>query len=85
MKTKFKILNLINEFPGISFKELSYFLSLSKGAISLHLKVLEEDGLIKKYLTNENKNTFRLHPTVKGKNLYLENKLKNLIKTKESS
>lgn len=78
MSTKFKLLKLINETPGISFKELIYILSLSKGTISLQLKVLEKDGLIKKYLINENKNTFRLHPTVKGKNLYLKKELERI-------
>lgn len=79
MKTKDKILKLINEFPGLTLKELSVILLQTKGNISIHLKNLEKNGFIKKYTDDNAKKKFRLHPTKKGKESYLKMKLKVLI------
>lgn len=70
MKTKIKILKIINENPGITFQELLKILSFSKGNLSIHLKNLEYDNFIIRKKINEI--SFRLHPTKKGKDLYLQ-------------
>lgn len=76
MKTKIKILKVINENPGITFQELFKILSLSKGNISIHLKNLEYDNLITRKKINEI--NFRFHPSKKGKDFYLETLLNQL-------
>ena len=80
MKVKDKILEKINENPGLTSAELSKEIIKSKGNISVHLKNLEEEELIKKYQTEENKKIFKLHPTKKGKEKYLKLKLEKIFK-----
>ncbi|MGL5277753.1 MAG: MarR family winged helix-turn-helix transcriptional regulator [Cetobacterium sp.] len=72
MKVKNRLLKQINETPGITHKELCELILTTKGNISIHLKNLENEKLIKKYIVEENKKRFRFHPTKKGKDLYLE-------------
>ncbi len=50
MKIKDKILERINESPGLTSNELSKEFIKSKGNISVHLKNLEKEELIKKCL-----------------------------------
>lgn len=78
MKIKDKILEKINENPGLTLTDLSNEFIKSKGNISIHLKNLEEEDLIKKYLTDNNKKIFKLHPTKKGKEKYLKLKLEKI-------
>lgn len=80
MKIKDKILERINESPGLTSSELSKEFIKSKGNISVHLKNLEKEELIKKYLIGDNKKMFKLHPTKKGKEKYLKLKLENIFK-----
>lgn len=80
MKIKDKILEKINENPGLTLTELSKGFIKSKGNISIHLKNLEQEELIKKYLPEDKKKFFRLHPTKKGKEVYLKLKLENLFR-----
>ena len=75
MKTRDKILEKINENPGVTLIGLSKAFFKSKGNISIHLKKLEKEKLIKKHLQEENKKIFRLHPTKQGKEVYLKLKL----------
>ncbi|MGL5725316.1 MarR family transcriptional regulator [Cetobacterium sp.] len=78
MKRKIEILKIINETPGITLSKLCEYLVLTKGNISLHLKEMEKENLIKKYKTKNDKKVFKLHPTRKGKDLYLNTKLKEI-------
>lgn len=78
MKTKDKILKRINENPGLTSTELVKEFFQTKGNISIHLKKLEEEASIKKYPPKNNNRLFRLHPTKKGKELYLKMKLEAL-------
>lgn len=80
MKIKDKILEKINENPGLTSAELSKRFIKSKGNISIHLKNLEQEELIKKYLPEDKKICFRLHPTKKGKEAYLKLKLEKLLR-----
>lgn len=80
MKIKNKILEKINENPGLTSAELSKEIFKSKSNISIHLKNLEAEKLIKKYTIEYNKKIFKLHPTKKGKEKYLKIKLENLFK-----
>lgn len=77
---RIKILNYINENPGVTLTELAYKFSFTKGNISIYLKKLEEEKLILKYKIPFNKNIIKLHPTNSGKNIYLKNKLLNIKK-----
>lgn len=79
MKIKNKILEKINKNPGLTSTDLSKEFIKSKGNISVHLKNLEKEELIKKYLIEDNKKMFKLHPTKKGKEEYLKLKLENLV------
>ena len=78
MKIKYKILEKINENPGLTLPELSKIFLKSKGNISIHLKNLENEELIKKYQIKDNKKNFKLHPTKKGKEQYLKSKLEKI-------
>ena len=69
------ILEKINESPGLTSSELVKEFIKSKGNISVHLKNLEKEELIKKYLTEDNQKMFIIHPTKKGKEAYLKLKL----------
>lgn len=80
MRIKDKILEKINENPGLTSGDLSKEFIKSKGNISIHLKNLEEEELIKKYPMEENKKMFKLHPTKKGKEKYLKLKLEKIFK-----
>lgn len=75
---KYEILKKINENPGITSIELSKELSKTRGNICIHLKKLETDTIIKKYRFENNKRIFKLHPTKKGKDIYLKIKLEAL-------
>ncbi|MGL5595605.1 MAG: ArsR family transcriptional regulator [Cetobacterium sp.] len=74
MKVKEKILKKINETPGITSSQLCEYFLLTKSNISIHLKNLEKEELIKKYLVQDKKVRFRLHPAKKGKEIYLKKK-----------
>ena len=50
MGIKDKILEKINENPGLTLKNLSKEFFKSKGSISNYLKILEEEKMIKKYI-----------------------------------
>ena len=80
MKIKDKILEKINESPGLTSGELAKKFIKSKGNISLHLKNLEKNELIKKYLIKDNKKMFKIHPTKKGKEKYLKLKSEKIFK-----
>ena len=80
MKIKDRILRKINENPGLTLEDLSKEFIKSKGNISVHLKNLEEEELIKKYPMQENKKIFKLHPTKKGEEKYLKLKLEKMFK-----
>lgn len=80
MKIKDRILEKINENPGLTSRDLSKEFIKSKGNISIHLKNLEEEELIKKYPMEEKKKIFKLHPTKKGKEKYLKLKLEKIFK-----
>ena len=75
-----KILRRINENPGITMCELTKGLELSKGSVSLCIKRLEEENLIQKYGTFDDKRVFRLHPTKIGKDLCSKIKLIQILK-----
>ncbi len=75
IKNRQKLLNLINEHPGMTRKRLS---ECMKANISEYLKTLEKEGLIKKFAIN--KKIDRIHPTKKGKDSYLSEKLKSIQK-----
>ena len=81
MKTLNQILIKINEVPGITPTELALCLSSSKSTISIYLKSLEREKLIKKYKVFTNKNITKIHPTKKGKDLYFKHKLDLVIKS----
>ena len=77
-KMRYEILKKINENPGITSSELSKEFSQTKGNICIHLKKLETEEKITKYISENNKRIFRLHPTKKGKDIYLKMKLEIL-------
>lgn len=86
MKTKDSILKNINEIPGITLMELSRNIFGKKSNISIHIKKLEKEKLIIKYMVEDKKKNFRLHPTKKGKEIYLKAKLESILKiSRESS
>ncbi|MGL4769259.1 MAG: MarR family transcriptional regulator [Mycoplasmoidaceae bacterium] len=85
MKRKIEILKKINETPGITLSKLCEYLALTKGNISLHLKKMEKENLIKKYKTKDDKKIFKHHPTKKGKDLYLNIKLENIKNYKRNN
>lgn len=78
MKTNIKVLFLINEKPSISISELCSLTSLSKSNIVFHLKQLEKEGLIQKIEGKKNR-SFNIHPTKKGKDIYLKIKINQLL------
>ena len=57
----------INRTPGLTQNQLKDFLSLDKTTISKNLKVLEEKKLIEKFTDTEDKRSFRIFPSAKGK------------------
>lgn len=75
-----KILRRINENPGITLCELTKGMELSKGSLSICIKKLEEENLIQKYGTFDDKRVFRLHPTKTGKDLCSRIKLMQILK-----
>lgn len=78
MKTKDKVIILINENPGIEITHLCTLTLLSKSNISILLKKLENNGLIEKQKIINKKN-LKIHPTKRGKDIYLKIKLKSLL------
>lgn len=50
MRTRNKILKIINKNPGILFKDLSNTMILTKSTIFFHLKNLENDGIKNNYI-----------------------------------
>lgn len=84
MKIKDKILGKINESPGLTSGEIAKEFIKSKGNISVHLKNLEKEELIKKYLIEDHKKMFKLHPTKKGKETYLKLKLERFLKYRKN-
>lgn len=82
MKIKDRILEIINEIPGLTLTALSKELVKSKGNISVHLKNLEKEELIKKYFIENNKKIFKLHSTKKGKEKYIKLKLEKYLESK---
>lgn len=85
MKRKIEILKKINETPGITLSKLCEYLVLTKGNVSFHLRTMEKEDLIKKYKTKDNKKIFKLHPTKKGKDFYLNTKLENIKNYKKNN
>ncbi|WP_330111408.1 winged helix-turn-helix transcriptional regulator [Cetobacterium somerae] len=80
-KTNLKLLNFINENPGLTQSEIGAKLNLSKGTISTFIKIAKNSN----YVFEIKKETkIKLHPTRSGKNLFLENSLKNLIENKKA-
>lgn len=84
MKTKDKVLILINEFPGIELWQLCNLAHLNKSNIFFHVKTLEEKELIER-IEIGNKKNLKIHPTKKGKDLYLKLKFESLIKANTKS
>lgn len=80
MKIRDEILEKINENPGVTLTDLSKAFFKSKGNVSIHLKKLEKEKLIKKHLPEKNKKIFRLHPTKQGKDVYLKLKLEGIYR-----
>lgn len=80
MKIRDELLKKINESPGVSVSELSKILIVTKGNISIHLKNLEKINLIKKYRDVENQRVLKIHPTKKGKDLYMNIKTQEILK-----
>lgn len=78
--TQEEILFTINETPGITLCQLTKLMHLSKGAVSLCLKKLEEEKLIQKFETFDDKRIFKIHPTKIGKDLYSRIKFIKIIK-----
>ncbi|WP_297599078.1 MarR family transcriptional regulator [uncultured Cetobacterium sp.] len=64
------LLVAVNRSPGMALCELAKRLKLSKGTVSTSLKKLEEEHLIRKYPSPDNKRTLMIHPTKLGKDLY---------------
>ena len=73
------ILKYINKFPGITLAKLTEISNFSKPSIYNYIIKLQNDNLIKRYYDVKNKKIYRLHPTKKGKELYLQNKIKFLL------
>lgn len=80
MKTKDRILKQINEMPGLTLMQLSRNILKKKSNVSIHIKNLEKEKLIIKFISRYNQRDFRLHPTKKGKEMYLKIKLEILRK-----
>lgn len=80
MKTRIQVLIFINENPGIKLKELCKRCFLSKSNLTFHLKILEEGKLVEKLMFLDSKEV-RIHPTKKGKDVYLKIKLDLLVKS----
>ncbi|MGL4652721.1 MarR family transcriptional regulator [Cetobacterium sp.] len=78
--TQEEILFEINEAPGITLCELTKKMHLSKGSVSLCLKKLEEEKLIQRYGTFDDKRVFKIHPTKMGKDLYSKIKFIKIVK-----
>jgi DNA-binding MarR family transcriptional regulator len=57
----------INRTPGLTQNQLKDFLNLDKTTISKNLKVLEDKKLIKKITNPEDKRSFRIFSSAKGK------------------
>lgn len=57
----------INRTPGLTQTQLKDFLSLDKTTISKNLKILEEKNLIEKFTDTDDKRSFRIFPSAKGK------------------
>ncbi|MGL4861587.1 MarR family transcriptional regulator [Cetobacterium sp.] len=83
IKMRDKILEKINESPGLTLTELAEEFLKSKASITFHLKKLEKEDLIKKYIVRDNKKYIRLHPTKKGKDRYLELKRYKITENKK--
>ncbi|MGL4868445.1 MAG: MarR family transcriptional regulator [Cetobacterium sp.] len=77
--TQEEVLYTINETPGITLCELTKKMDLSKGSVSLCIKKLEEERLIQKLGTYEDKRMFKIHPTKIGKDLYSKIKLIKIL------
>lgn len=74
-KTNIKLLKFINENPGLTQLEIANIMGISKGGVSLFVKNAKKNNYI---LEIKKEQKIRIHPTKLGKDIVLENTLKNL-------
>ncbi|MGL4934517.1 MAG: MarR family winged helix-turn-helix transcriptional regulator [Cetobacterium sp.] len=82
MKMMIRILMIVNEQPGIYLNELCEEFKVGKSSISIYISLLCERGLIEKKYNISDKKRFRVHPTKKGKDIYLEEKISEMHRKK---
>ncbi len=74
-KGNMKLLKFINENPGVTQLEIAQEIGISKGSISIFVKKAKENNYI---LEIKKEQKVKIHPTKLGKDIVLENTLKNL-------
>ncbi|MGL4633352.1 MAG: winged helix-turn-helix transcriptional regulator [Cetobacterium sp.] len=74
-KVNMKLLKFINENPGVTQLEIAQEMGMSKGSISVFVKKAKENSYI---LEIKKEQRIKIHPTKLGKDIVLENTLKNL-------
>ncbi|HRX57403.1 MAG TPA: MarR family transcriptional regulator [Eubacteriales bacterium] len=61
---------VICENPGISQEEISEKLKIDKGPVARTVKQFEQDGLVRRLISAEDKRQYQIYPTAAGKALY---------------
>ncbi|UPO97467.1 winged helix-turn-helix transcriptional regulator [Cetobacterium somerae] len=74
-KGNMKLLKFINENPGVTQLEIAQEIGISKGSISIFVKKAKENNYI---LEIKKEQKVKIHPTKLGKDIVMENTLKNL-------
>ena len=74
-KGNMKLLKFINENPVVTQLEIAQEIGISKGSISIFVKKAKENNYI---LEIKKEQKVKIHPTKLGKDIVLENTLKNL-------
>lgn len=74
-KGNMKLLKFINENPGVTQLKIAQEIGISKGSISIFVKKAKENNYI---LEIKKEQKVKIHPTKLGKDIVLENTLKNL-------
>lgn len=74
-KNNIKLLQFINENPGLTQQEIAEKAKISKGGISIFVKIAKEEKYI---LEIKKEQKIKIHPTKLGKDIILNNILEKL-------
>jgi DNA-binding MarR family transcriptional regulator len=84
--SQFRVLSVIHFHPGLSQKDIANFQDATQAAISRHIEVLEDKGLVALGTNSSNRKEHNLHLTKLGSEVFVKalkftnNKLSNFLK-----